>query len=152
MTTKELINQYVTAHADNRWMDASELEALLTEFAEKLKEPVSEDLADASNNYCLNIRKGYPRVKDEIDIFICNAFKVGAQWQKEKIMKDAIEGWVARDECGDIAIFSDKPHRDLGLGMWTPARHAFLFPRKDEYSDVTWNSEPQKVKVIIIKE
>lgn len=42
MTTKELINQYVTAHADNRWMDASELEALLTEFAEKLKEPASE--------------------------------------------------------------------------------------------------------------
>ena len=36
MITKELINQYVTAHADNRWMDASELEALLTEFAEEL--------------------------------------------------------------------------------------------------------------------
>ena len=103
MTTKELINQYVTAHADNRWMDASELEALLTEFAEKM-------------------------------------------------MKDAIEGWVARDECGDIAIFSNEPHRDLELGMWTPSRNAFLFPRKDEYSDVTWNSEPQKVKVIIIKE
>ena len=71
---------------------------------------------------------------------------------REEMMKDAVEGWVARDECGDIAIFSDKPHRDLGLGMWTPARHAFLFPRKDEYPDVTWNSEPQKVKVIIIKE
>ena len=42
MTTKELINQYVTAHADNRWMDASELEALLTDFAEKLKEPASK--------------------------------------------------------------------------------------------------------------
>ena len=41
MTTKELIQQYVTAHADNRWMDASELEALLTEFAEKLQEPTS---------------------------------------------------------------------------------------------------------------
>lgn len=37
MTDKELINQYVTAHADNRWMDASELEALLTEFAEEMK-------------------------------------------------------------------------------------------------------------------
>jgi len=36
MTTQELIEQYVTAHADNRWMDASELEALLIEFAEKL--------------------------------------------------------------------------------------------------------------------
>lgn len=41
MTAEELIQQYVTAHADNRWMDASELEALLTEFAEKLKEPAS---------------------------------------------------------------------------------------------------------------
>ena len=37
MTTKELIQQYVTALADNRQMNASELEALLTEFAEKLK-------------------------------------------------------------------------------------------------------------------
>ena len=36
MNANELINQYVTAHADNRWMDASELEALLTEFAKKL--------------------------------------------------------------------------------------------------------------------
>jgi hypothetical protein len=71
---------------------------------------------------------------------------------REEMKKDAIEGWVARDECGDIAIFSNKPHRDLGLGMWTPSRNAFLFPRKDEYPDVTWNSEPQKVKVIIIKE
>ena len=42
MTTKELIQQYVTAHADNRWMDASELETLLTEFAEKMKEPASK--------------------------------------------------------------------------------------------------------------
>ena len=42
MTTKELIDQYVTAHAENRWMDASELEALLTEFAEKLQEPTSK--------------------------------------------------------------------------------------------------------------
>lgn len=42
MTTKELISQYVTAHAENRWMDASKLEALLTEFAEKLQEPASK--------------------------------------------------------------------------------------------------------------
>ena len=139
MTTKELINQYVTAHADNRWMDASELETLLTEFAEELialqpksreerfreylqsssaerrkfdlsfldetrkealavltdlgyecklpQEPASEDLVDAINNYCLNVRKGYPRVKDETDVFICNAFKHGAQWQREEIYK-----------------------------------------------------------------
>ena len=52
MTAEELINQYVTAHADNRWMDASELEALLTEFAEKLKEPASEDLEETYKQLC----------------------------------------------------------------------------------------------------
>lgn len=50
MTTKELINQYVTAHADNRWMDASELETLLTEFAEKLKESIIKMLDAEKEN------------------------------------------------------------------------------------------------------
>lgn len=52
MTTKELINQYVTAHADNRWMDASELEALLTEFAEEMM----KDAVDGEVNiWCSHI-------------------------------------------------------------------------------------------------
>ena len=46
MTTQELINQYVTAHADNRWMDASELEALLTNFAEEMQEQMMKDAID----------------------------------------------------------------------------------------------------------
>ena len=46
MTTKELINQYVTTHAENRWMDASELEALLTEFAEELMKDAIETTID----------------------------------------------------------------------------------------------------------
>lgn len=93
-----------------------------------LQEPISEDLEDASNNYCLNIRKGYPRVKDEIDIFICNAFKAGAQWQKEKdqkelqiaeehgiltgmnmehekLMKDAVDAVVSQVPCANEIIF-----------------------------------------------
>ena len=100
MTTKELINQYVTAHADNRWMDASELETLLTEFAEKLQEPASEDLAYAINNYCLKVRKGYPRVKDETDLYICEAFKAGVVWQEKQMMKDAVIGILDCDDNG----------------------------------------------------
>ena len=83
MTTKELINQYVTAHADNRWMDASELEALLTEFAEKLKEPASEDLEEATERYACKYsssKYGYAKVGE--------AFKAGAQWQLNKIKKE----------------------------------------------------------------
>lgn len=88
MTTKELINQYVTAHADNRWMDASELEALLTEFAEKLKEPASEDLEkcvveqmEADGNVDDFVRRG-------IDDIASKYAQLGAEWQKEQIMKD----------------------------------------------------------------
>lgn len=54
------------------------------------KEPVSEDLEEATNNYVLNVRKGYPRVMDETDRYICNAFKAGAKWQKEQD-KETIE-------------------------------------------------------------
>ena len=85
MTTKELINQYVTAHADNRWMDASELEALLTEFAEKLQEPVSEDLEQAAEEYVT--KEGYLAGLHYNSMV--RSFKAGAQWQREQMMKDA---------------------------------------------------------------
>lgn len=45
---------------------------------------LSEELIDASNDYTLNIRKGYPRVKDETDRYISNAFIDGAEWQKKQ--------------------------------------------------------------------
>lgn len=53
------------------------------------EEPASEDLMDATNNYCVNVRKGYPRVMDETDRYICNAFKAGAKWKKEHLWKSA---------------------------------------------------------------
>ena len=62
MTTKELINHYVTAHADNRWMDASELEALLTEFAEELM----KDAIDAQVSYLANERTGMKHLRAEL--------------------------------------------------------------------------------------
>ena len=65
------------------------------------EEPASEDLEEATNNYCLNARKGYPRVKDETDRYICSAFKAGAQWQKEQMMKEAIDG-IARPDDSEI--------------------------------------------------
>lgn len=54
------------------------------EVKELQEEPVSEDLIDATNNYCVNVRKGYPRVMDETDRYICNAFKAGANWQEKQ--------------------------------------------------------------------
>ena len=102
MTPEELITQYVTAHADNRWMDASELEALLTEFAEKLKEPASKDLEKEIDDYT---NSNFSECED--GVLLSDAYSMEltlldvapmaryfAQWQKGQMMKDAIEAEV----------------------------------------------------------
>ena len=38
------------------------------------------NLDEAANNYGVDIRLGYPRVMDETDKYIYNAFKAGAEW------------------------------------------------------------------------
>lgn len=55
------------------------------------EEPISDDLGETTNNYVLNVRKGYPRVMDKTDRYICNAFKAGANWQKQQMMSNAVE-------------------------------------------------------------
>ena len=78
----------------NGWQHALrmlEIELNTLEVKEVQEEPVSEELIDATNNYCVVVRKGYPRVMDETDRYICNAFKAGANWQKEQMMAKAIE-------------------------------------------------------------
>ena len=131
MTTKELIQQYVTAHADNRWMDASELEALLTEFAEKLKEPASEDLErcvveqmEADGDVDDFVRRG-------IDDIASKYAQLGAQWQREQIMKDAIDARIIA--IGQNAVVKEETEDDF---------------RKC----VSKFQDGDKVKVIIIKE
>ena len=77
----------------NRGKHSSYLEIL--NFIDSLQEePVSEDLIVATNNYCVNVRKGYPRVMDETDRYICNAFKAGAKWKEQQIMSNAIDAHV----------------------------------------------------------
>lgn len=61
------------------------------DMGRKHDEPVCKDLEDATNNYCVNVRKGYPRVMDETDRYIYNAFTAGAKWQKEHLMANAVE-------------------------------------------------------------
>lgn len=60
----------------------------LLSFIDSLQEPVSVDLANAAIEYCGGDKGSDARVRA--------AFVVGANWQKEQMMKDAIEcniGW-----------------------------------------------------------
>lgn len=62
-----------------------------------------------------------------------------------------IQGWVARASDGHLALFKRKPDREIYMrsnnGLWFGGSmtelDANLFP------DLTWESEPQKVEIII---
>lgn len=70
------------------------------------------DLREATNNYVLNARKGYQRVMDETDRYICNAFKAGAKWQKAKTlsdMKKAVTGKMFQFSMENVEVWGDEP-------------------------------------------
>jgi len=67
-----------------------------------LKEQPSlpSNLDEAANNYGIDIRLGYPRVMDETDRYIYNAFKAGAEWmagQFQKIEGDLVDWYSTSD-------------------------------------------------------
>jgi hypothetical protein len=66
------------------------------------KEPVSEDLEEAANDY--GIRQGA-----ELKPFAIKFFKAGAKWQCEQMMKDAVDGLVYAQltTSGEIMIRSN---------------------------------------------
>ena len=199
MKAEELIQQYVTAHADNRWMDASELEALLTEFAEKLialqpksreerfreylqsssaerrkfdlsfldetrkealavltdlgyecklqQEPASEDLEQASIEHA---HKVHNDTAPGERIAACRYdFKAGAQWQKEQMIKDAIEGYVARDKNMGLFLYKEEPVLNKRFGGFWQGERSLCIPRR-LFIEQKWNDKPLNVKVIII--
>ena len=65
------------------------------------KEPISEDLEGASKNYALN-NTPWDDCKDEIQ----EAFKAGAQWKKEQMMVNAVDG-IARPNDNEIWCILD---------------------------------------------
>ena len=92
MTNKEAIKylQQLYPNGGHCWLDEQRIEAIGMAVKALQEEPISEDLEEATNNYVLNVRKGYPRVMDETDRYICNAFKAGAKLQKQQLMAKAI--------------------------------------------------------------
>lgn len=66
-----------------------------------------------------------------------------------------IQGWVGRDQDGYISLFKDKPIRDtcdkddIPYGFWDEANSNHLELPITSFPDLTWESEPEQVEVII---
>lgn len=64
-----------------------------------------------------------------------------------------IEGWVARDKCGPqdlgLRIYTAYPKRMEGLKRWNGRESESVLIDHRLFPEVTWESEPLKVKLTI---
>jgi len=119
----------------------------------KEKEAITqEEIEKASVEYADKTAKQYEVCNSEFVQEIMVAFEQGANFALGKQEKDAeetvISGWVAADDNGDLFLCRTKPVRDEVSGMWISGECPLdvginLFP------DLTWDSEPQEVELII---
>ena len=75
-----------------------------------------EEKQQAANNYGLNARLGYPRVMDETDKLICQAFKAGFDYSDEHPRKglvdiERVEEWIT----GCFGFLNDAGHHNFKI-------------------------------------
>lgn len=83
-----------------------------------------------------------------------------AKWQREQMMKEAVEGWVAvdSDTAGNrrVTFFPKEPVRDLltEYKYWAATRPNYESVRlnPNAFPNLKWEDEPIKVRIIIVKE
>lgn len=97
------------------------------EVKEVQEEPVSNDLKDAAIEYCGGHKGSDARARA--------AFVVGANWKKQQMMKDTIDGYVTGNDERDIDVWIESE------------RFRWI-----ENKNVTELNIGDKVKLVIIKE
>lgn len=70
------------------------------------------------------------------------------QWLSEKDADTVIQGWVARDDDGQLLyLYGSMPTR--GINMWN-GHGSLLMPLDAKlYPDLTWGDDPIEVEIII---
>ena len=129
MTKEEAIKylQQLYPNGGHCWLDEQRIEAIGMAVKALQDDPVSEDLEYASEKYSCRFsssKYGHNKIK--------SAFKDGANWQKEQMMKNAVDAKVC-------AVFPLRNYNEVHYSVHYPIG---VLPYKDG----------DKVKVIVIKE
>jgi hypothetical protein len=95
MTREDLIEKYVSAHAECRWMDAGDLDDLLHSFVKELDSlGLPEGLEEAADKYAHSL--GYDEEKERMEIASAKEdFIAGAEWGIEEGRRLALENMRA---------------------------------------------------------
>ena len=108
--------------------------------------PVPSDVQEAADKYI-----GYPYEVDEgVAVSMRrDAYADGMLAERERLASfPTFKGWVARDKCGELYFFKERPTR--GATMWnTEDFCAFMpFPQRNLPS-LRWEDEPREFEIII---
>ena len=96
------LNEYTMGYENGK---AEVCHLLLNLINSMQKEPVSEDLELASERYACkfsNSKYGHDKIK--------KAYTAGAQWQEEKMLKDAIDGEVGYWNIRGLFVNMEMPN------------------------------------------
>lgn len=85
------------------------------------------------------------RLRACLDFAFDRAYALGKQ---AKDADTVIQGWMSRDKCGDLFIYTCKPERISNLGYWD-GNVSDITPSNDLFPDLTWSDEPEPVEIII---
>ena len=129
--------------------DAITMEAIPNDLEEAAWDCVL-DSVDVNNPVLL------PKYKE----LLTYLFIAVAKWQKEQMMQEAVEGWVAvdSDTVGNrrVTFFPKEPVRDLltKYKYWAATRPNYESVRlnPNAFPNLKWEDEPIKVRIIIVKE
>ena len=117
-----------------------------------------EEIEEAAEDY-VSFEKGgkcYPNYI--VERACCCAFKDGVNYALGKQEKDTvIQGWVCRDKKDDaLNLHAEEPYRTQSgyqIGdkpdWWESDCASFLPLDKNLFPDLTWESEPEEVEIII---
>jgi len=117
MTQKDLIKAEIERlkkelEKGNYYLDSAEaatgyelaLDDLLSFIDSLPEEPVSEDLEEAKEAYCNEHNDDCFDATGDYCPHIRKAFVAGAEWQKQQMMKEAVEGEVVKDLHGKLHV------------------------------------------------
>lgn len=136
MTREDLIEKYVSAHAECRWMDAGDLDDLLHSFVKELDSlGLPESLEDAAWQYAEQEIKTWGSNEPDERKEIHDDFIAGAKWSRSRVFKYSIDELDVKEDAAGY------PFVRLGtLELYDYSKNEPLAKKGD------------KVKVIVIPE
>lgn len=69
--------------------------------------------------------------------------------QEKDAEETVIHGWVARDKSGDLYMYHTKPLRNVVADRWRGESSDIDLYNNLLFSDLTWESDPEEVEIII---